>query len=140
VLLPAFHLSWTAPFSISPQLLALAIVAISLGFGLFHQHVVRYDLARSQPHTFPVSLCALYCPIMARCMQVGSGVPTMIFSRTHMSSTYVHGESRGVTLRDADHLALPVTFSRTLSHRSELDLGVGDGVTQLYSSRVVVAK
>ncbi|KAH8996382.1 spindle pole body interacting protein [Lactarius akahatsu] len=87
---------------------------LPLSFGLFHQQEVVRDLTVdlfTQLRMFPVGV---------QFLQALNHFQRYAYVRQAHAR-----ESRGVTARDTGHLAPPVPFSRTPSHRSELNLGAG---------------
>jgi hypothetical protein len=116
---------------------------LPLSFGLFHQQEVVRDLSVdlfTQLRMFPVSLSIVtlyFCPAqplnldVMRCMQVGvQFLQALNHFQRYAYVRQAHArESRGSNnVRDASGaglLAPPTSFSRTPSHKSELNLGAG---------------
>jgi hypothetical protein len=87
---------------------------LPLSFGLFHQQEVVRDLTVdlfTQLRMFPVGV---------QFLQALNHFQRYAYVRQAHAR-----ESRGATARDTSYLAPPVPFSRTPSHRSELNLGAG---------------
>ena len=135
----------SVPLTHRPQLLSLTSPynggLLPLSFGLFHQQEVVRDLTVdlfTQLRMFPVSLSIItlyFCPaqpltLYVVCMQVGvQFLQALNHFQRYAYVRQAHArESRGNNVRDpsgAGLLAPPPTFSRTPSHRSELNLGAG---------------
>jgi len=87
---------------------------LPLSFGLFHQQEVVRGLTVdlfTQLRMFPVGV---------QFLQALNHFQRYAYVRQAHAR-----ESRGVTARDTGHLAPPIPFARTPSHRSELNLGAG---------------